>query len=190
MWEGFQRSDMETLEEYFSTRVSTFLDDTGLSPTRFGRMALGDPNLMRQIKRGRSLRLRTADRVLAFISGFGRESGGARRPPTRPRYRKPASRAKRRKRNRAMSEQQTEAGTTPSIRFVRLPEVMARTGLSRSTIYVMVAAGRFPKPVPLGARAVGWIESELDEWFRWRIAKRRSVEETGTGRGLTTRADR
>ena len=51
MRKGFQRSDMETLEEYFSTRVSAFLDDTGLSPTRLGRMALGDPNLMRRIER-------------------------------------------------------------------------------------------------------------------------------------------
>ena len=89
-----------------------------------------------------------------------------------------------------MSEPQTERRTAPPIRLVRLPEVMARTGLSRSTIYVMVAAGRFPKPVPLGVWAMGWIESELDEWIRDRIAKRRSVEGTATGRGLATRADR
>ena len=89
-----------------------------------------------------------------------------------------------------MSEQQTKPGTTPPVRFVRLPEVMVRTGLSRSTIYVMVAAGQFPKPVPLGARAVGWIESELDDWLRDRIAKRRSVEVAGTGRGLATRVKR
>ncbi len=175
MRKGFQRSDMETLEEYFSTRVSAFLDDTGLSPTRFGRQALGDPNLVRQIERGRSLTLRSADRVLAFISGFGRESGGARDPPRRPRYRKPAPRAKRAKRTRrntTMTKERTEPRTNPAVRFVRLPEVMARTGLSRSTIYVRVAEGRFPKPVPLGARSVGWIESELDEWFSDRIAER------------------
>jgi len=71
-----------------------------------------------------------------------------------------------------MSEQQTEPRTTSQIRFVRLREVMARTGLSRSTIYVWVAEGRFPKPVPLGARSVGWIESELEEWLRDRIAVR------------------
>ena len=163
---------METLQKYFSTRVSTFLDHTGVSRTRFGRMALGDPNLMRQIDGGRSLTLRTADRVLAFISGFGREPGGAREPPRGPRHRKPASRAKRTTRNRAMSEQRTEPKTVPPIRFVRLREVMARTGLSRSTIYVWVAEGRFPKPVPLGERSVGWIESELEEWLRDRIAAR------------------
>lgn len=71
-----------------------------------------------------------------------------------------------------MSEQRTEPKTVPPIRFVRLREVMARTGLSRSTIYVWVAEGRFPKPVPLGERSVGWIESELEEWLRDRIAAR------------------
>ena len=59
-------------------------------------------------------------------------------------------------------------------RFLRLPEVMARTGLSRSTIYVRLDEGRFPPPVSLGARAVGWIESEVDEWMRERIAASRS----------------
>ena len=71
-----------------------------------------------------------------------------------------------------MSEQQTEPRTTPPIRIVRLREVMARTGLSRSTIYVWVAEGRFPKPVPLGERSVGWIEAELEKWLRDRIAAR------------------
>ena len=71
-----------------------------------------------------------------------------------------------------MSEQRTAPKTTPPIRFVRLREVMARTGLSRSTIYVWVANGRFPKPVPLGERSVGWIESELEEWLCDRIAAR------------------
>ncbi len=71
-----------------------------------------------------------------------------------------------------MTKQRTAPRTNPAVRFVRLPEVMERTGLSRSTIYVRVAEGRFPKPVPLGARSVGWIESELDEWFSDRIAER------------------
>ena len=75
---------METLEEYFSTRVSAFLDDTGLSPMALGRKALNDPNLVRQIEGGRSLTLRSADRVLAFISGFDRESGGRAIRPAAP----------------------------------------------------------------------------------------------------------
>ena len=59
------------------------------------------------------------------------------------------------------------------VRFLRLPEVLARTGLSRSTIYVRLEQGRFPRPVSLGARAVGWIEAEVDEWMRARITASR-----------------
>ena len=59
------------------------------------------------------------------------------------------------------------------VRILRLPEVQRRTGLSRSTIYVRLEQGLFPKPVSLGARAVGWIESEVDEWIRQRIEESR-----------------
>ena len=75
-----------------------------------------------------------------------------------------------------MSEQPMEQRTNPPTRFLRRPEVMARTGLSRSTIYVRLAEGRFPRPVSLGSRAVGWIEAELDEWIRKRIAESRDTE--------------
>ena len=60
------------------------------------------------------------------------------------------------------------------MRSLRLPEVLARTGLSRSTIYVRLDQGRFPRPVSLGGRAVGWIEAEVDEWIRERIDESRS----------------
>ena len=59
------------------------------------------------------------------------------------------------------------------IRIVRLPAVQARTGLARSTIYVRVADGSFPQPIRLGARALGWIESEVDAWIRDQIAASR-----------------
>jgi prophage regulatory protein len=49
--------------------------------------------------------------------------------------------------------------------ILRLPTVKTRTGLSRSTIYLKISQGTFPKPVSLGARAVGWLESQLDEWL-------------------------
>ena len=67
-----------------------------------------------------------------------------------------------------------ESKTRAPGRFLRLPEVIARTGLSRSTIYLRLDQGRFPPPVSLGGRAVGWIESEIDEWMRNRIAESRS----------------
>ena len=63
------------------------------------------------------------------------------------------------------------------IRIVRLPAVQARTGLGRSTIYVRLAEGSFPRPVQLGARAVGWIEAEVDEWIRKQIALSRGEAE-------------
>ena len=70
-----------------------------------------------------------------------------------------------------------EKETRRQVRFLRLPEVLARTGLSRSTIYVRLDQGRFPRPVSLGGRAVGWIEAEVDEWIRERIAASRSDAE-------------
>ena len=54
-------------------------------------------------------------------------------------------------------------------RILRRPEVESRTGLSRSTIYAMMAEGLFPKPVRLGKRAVGWTDSTIDEWLESRI---------------------
>jgi prophage regulatory protein len=49
--------------------------------------------------------------------------------------------------------------------ILRLPAVKARTGLSRSSIYLRISAGTFPKPVSLGARAVGWMEKHVDDWL-------------------------
>ena len=72
---------METLEQQFDSRVSAFLGRTGVSPTTFGLKALGDAHLMRQLDGGRSLSLRTADRVLAFVADYDLDSGGPRTPP-------------------------------------------------------------------------------------------------------------
>lgn len=49
--------------------------------------------------------------------------------------------------------------------ILRLPTVKARTGLSRSTIYLRMSEGGFPAPVSLGGRAVGWIEAEVNDWL-------------------------
>ena len=49
--------------------------------------------------------------------------------------------------------------------ILRLPEVIARTGLSRTNVYRRIAAGTFPAPVALGPRAVGWRESDIIEWI-------------------------
>ena len=58
--------------------------------------------------------------------------------------------------------------------ILRLPAVKTRTGLSRSTIYLHVSDGSFPRPVSLGARAVGWIESDVEEWISRKISESRN----------------
>ena len=59
--------------------------------------------------------------------------------------------------------------------ILRLPAVKARCGLARSTIYLRIAEGTFPKPVKLGARASGWVESELEAWLFRQIEQSRKA---------------
>ncbi|MBU3020254.1 AlpA family transcriptional regulator [Alteromonas sp. McT4-15] len=53
-------------------------------------------------------------------------------------------------------------------RILRLPEVKAKTGFGRSTIYALMASGEFPRSIRIGARAVGWLESDIDQWIETR----------------------
>lgn len=55
-------------------------------------------------------------------------------------------------------------------RFLRIPDVMKATGLGRSTIYRMVAAGTFPQQVKLSVQASGWWQADIDDWMRERLA--------------------
>ena len=48
--------------------------------------------------------------------------------------------------------------------FLKLSEVIKRTGKSRSAIYLGMKAGTFPSSVPIGARAVAWVSSDIDAW--------------------------
>jgi len=57
---------------------------------------------------------------------------------------------------------------------MRRPEVLARVGLSSSTLYEMTAAGDFPAPIPIGRKAVAWLESEVLDWIKSRIEQRDS----------------
>ena len=59
--------------------------------------------------------------------------------------------------------------------ILRLPAVKVRVGLSRSAIYLAVSRAEFPRPVQLGARAVGWLESEIEEWIRDRVKNSRKL---------------
>jgi prophage regulatory protein len=66
-------------------------------------------------------------------------------------------------------------------RIMRLPAVKADTGLSRSTIYLRVSEGTFPKPVSLGGRAVGWMEAEIQEWLQRQIEVTRNAATQRSG---------
>ncbi len=62
-------------------------------------------------------------------------------------------------------------------RILRLPAVKSLTGLSRSTIYLRMSEGSFPKQVNLGLRAVGWISSEIDHWIEEKLVSRNRGED-------------
>lgn len=62
--------------------------------------------------------------------------------------------------------------TAPTARFLRLPEVMDLTGLSRSTLYDSIKRGSFPAAVPLGGKSVAWLSTEVDAWMTERVAAR------------------
>jgi prophage regulatory protein len=57
-------------------------------------------------------------------------------------------------------------------RILRLPDVEVLTSRKRTAIYDDMAAGTFPKPIPLGGRAVGWLEDEIIAWMKARTAER------------------
>lgn len=59
------------------------------------------------------------------------------------------------------------------MRIIRLKKVLEQTGLGRSTLYKMIAAGTFPAQVSLGSsRSVGWVVEEVESWVQARISAR------------------
>lgn len=64
---------------------------------------------------------------------------------------------------------------------LRLPGVKAKTGLGRTSIYGMMKTGDFPAPISLGARAVGWLSSDIDAWIQSRAAHASPRQSHGLG---------
>ena len=58
-------------------------------------------------------------------------------------------------------------------KILRLPDVIDRVGFSRSTIYDFIARGRFPTPIRIGIRAVGWLDSDINDWINKQINQSR-----------------
>ncbi|WP_269606405.1 helix-turn-helix transcriptional regulator [Prochlorococcus marinus] len=55
------------------------------------------------------------------------------------------------------------------LRFIRLPEVLHRTGLSRTTVYRLMDSDEFPRQIPLGSRIVVWNEKEIEQWMKEKL---------------------
>ena len=54
------------------------------------------------------------------------------------------------------------------MRLERLPQVIARTSLSRAHLYSLINRGAFPRPKRVGKRAVAWATEDIDEWINSR----------------------
>jgi prophage regulatory protein len=62
-----------------------------------------------------------------------------------------------------MTNQTTELKKAKKI--IRFPHICTKTGLPRSTIYRLIAQGKFPKQIKLSERTSGFLESEIDDWL-------------------------
>lgn len=63
--------------------------------------------------------------------------------------------------------------------IIDLARVTAKTTLGRSTVYAYMKAGKFPAPVQVSARRVGWVESEVDAWVEARVESREAKPAEG-----------
>src|ERR671919_1706148 len=63
------------------------------------------------------------------------------------------------------------------VKILRLPKLEDKVGLKHSAIYEKIDQGEFPRQVPLGPKAVGWLEDEVNAW----IAARKSERDAAAG---------
>lgn len=75
--------------------------------------------------------------------------------------------------NRKIERNQATASGTDGARLERLPAVLARTGLSRTSVWRRAGVD-FPAPVRLGPQTIAWVSDEVDQWIAGRIAASRS----------------
>ena len=66
-----------------------------------------------------------------------------------------------------------------TMQILRLPEVIKRTGLSRSTLYTLIKEGKFKAPLPLGKRCVGWLDTDVDSFIRSCLKESHQNERVG-----------
>jgi prophage regulatory protein len=63
--------------------------------------------------------------------------------------------------------------------LLRVPEVLARTGFCRATLYNKIKAGEFVTPVELGSNSIAFIDREVDEWIAARPRRTYGIEAWG-----------
>ncbi len=59
-------------------------------------------------------------------------------------------------------------------RFIRLPQVKQRVGMSKSQIYKLIEVAQFPKPIKVSKRISCWVDAEIDDWINNKIESRDS----------------
>ena len=64
------------------------------------------------------------------------------------------------------------SGNRAQPRFLRLPQVLEMTGMSKTYIYARIKDGTFPKQIQLGSRSVVWSEQEVTKWLEDQIPNR------------------
>lgn len=83
--------------------------------------------------------------------------------------------AKKPPKSQRIADLRSDEGSHEDVSFLRLPEVKAVTGLSKTSLYALIKERRFPAPVRLGPRAVAWVRSEVRQWALERVRASRSV---------------
>lgn len=71
---------------------------------------------------------------------------------------------------RTLAQAKRDGSPAAQGRFLRIKDVIATIGLSRTSIYRMIGEGDFPKPVQLTARSVGWWEADVSRWLEQRLS--------------------
>ena len=64
----------------------------------------------------------------------------------------------------------------PPISLLRLPAVLAHTGLKKTTLYLLIKRGEFPPSLPLTERTKAWRSDEIEAWIHARIEKSKAVQ--------------